>query len=408
MGGKDGVALFEYAIFLLLGCAMLWSWNMFMACATYFQRRFSSSPWILANFQSMIIVVSTVTNLGGTLLLSSRQATANYPRRIATSLIINVAVFTLLALSTVLFRHASATPYLLFTLVCVFFAALSTGFSQNGVFAFVNRFGGTCTQAIMTGQGVAGVLPAIAQIVSVLAIPPSVGTDAEDPAGASPKSAFAYFLTATAVSGLCLALFLLLLRRHAISLSTPANSPTTPTAAKKSVSLLVLLRKLRWLAFAIWLSFTVTMVFPIFTQSILSTRPLASNPARVFQPDVFIPLGFLLWNVGDLSGRLACGFPGLTTASPRVLALAAVARIVFVPIYLLCNVKGAGARVESDLFYWIVQLAFGASNGWIGSCCMMAAPSFVEEEEREACGGFMGLALVVGLTTGSVVSFFVL
>lgn len=38
---------------------------------------------------------------------------------------------------------------------------------------------------------------------------------------------------------------------------------------------------------------------------------------------------------------------------------------------------------------------------------MMAAPEHVEEGEREATGGFMGLNLVGGLTVGSLLSFFV-
>lgn len=36
---------------------------------------------------------------------------------------------------------------------------------------------------------------------------------------------------------------------------------------------------------------------------------------------------------------------------------------------------------------------------------MIAAASFVDAEEREAAGGFMGLILVWGLTIGSLLSF---
>lgn len=85
-----------------------------------------------------------------------------------------------------------------------------------------------------------------------------------------------------------------------------------------------------------------------------------------------------------------------------------MARLVFVPLYLLCNVGGRGARVQSDLFYLaLVQLLFGVSNGYLGSSCMMGAGEWVQQEEREAAGGFMGLCLVAGLTVGSLLSFFV-
>lgn len=35
----------------------------------------------------------------------------------------------------------------------------------------------------------------------------------------------------------------------------------------------------------------------------------------------------------------------------------------------------------------------------------MKAPQYVDAEEREAAGGFMGLMLVGGLTVGSLMSF---
>ena len=36
---------------------------------------------------------------------------------------------------------------------------------------------------------------------------------------------------------------------------------------------------------------------------------------------------------------------------------------------------------------------------------MMGTNEWVEDGEREAAGGFMGLSLVAGLTTGSLLSF---
>ena len=97
----------------------------------------------------MILGVSTLTNMGVMMYLSNRQSSANYPYRICISLVLNCVTFTLLALSTVTF-HVGSTVYLIFTLLSVLIASAGCGFSQNGVFAFVNTFGGTYTQAIMT------------------------------------------------------------------------------------------------------------------------------------------------------------------------------------------------------------------------------------------------------------------
>jgi equilibrative nucleoside transporter 1/2/3 len=246
--------------------------------------------------------------------------------------------------------------------------------------------------------------------VSVLAIPQSKAGSGK----ASPKSAFAYFMTATVVSSVCLVLFMILLSRHDISINAKSQSKPLfssdsdseeEISVRRSVPLMNLWRKLKLTSFAIFFNFCLTMVFPVFTQAILSVRPEGSG--RAFQPDVFIPTAFLLWNVGDLSGRIVCGWERLTVKDPRWLAFWAVSRAAFIPLYFMCNIGGKGAAIESDLFYWLIQLGFGLSSGWISSSCMIVAPDYVDEDEKEACGGFMGLCLVLGLTTGSMLSFFV-
>lgn len=148
------------------------------------------------------------------------------------------------------------------------------------------------------------------------------------------------------------------------------------------------------------------MVFPVFTQEILSVRDPSTSP-RPFQKASFIPLAFLLWNVGDLVGRLLTLVPQLRFIQyPRSLFAFSLFRIAFIPLYLLCNIRGRGAAINSDTFYLIiVQFLFGLSNGWLGSNCMMGAVEWVDVDEREAAGGFMGLMLVAGLTVGSLLSF---
>jgi equilibrative nucleoside transporter 1/2/3 len=290
-------------------------------------------------------------------------------------------------------------------------ASLATGLCQNGVFAFVSGFGREeYTQGIMAGQGISGVLPALTQIISVLSVPKKqhhAGTPQE-----SSTSAFAYFLTATIVSTLTLVAFFYLLSRasskHRLQQThseTPDLSDSTHSI-RKSIPLTRLLRKLFWLAGAIFTTFAVTMFFPVFTSRIVSVRDPATAP-RLFQPATFIPLGFFFWNLGDLIGRTGPALPALRlTHRPRFLFFMAIARLGFVPLYFLCNIGGKGASISSDFFYlFIVQLLFGLTNGYLGSSCMMGFAEYVESEELEAAGGFMSLCLVGGLTVGSFLSF---
>jgi solute carrier family 29 (equilibrative nucleoside transporter), member 1/2/3 len=397
--------------------------NMFLAAAPYFQHRFRSSPWILNHFQAAEISVSTVTNLGSMLLLTKLQRGANYPRRISKSLVISTAVFAVLSVSTLI--KTAAGGYFGFLLVAILFTSLATGLIQNGLFSFTTGFGrNEYTQAIMTGQAVAGVLPPLAQIISVAAVPPKKNRDGEaDAEDESPTSALIYFLTATAISVISLLAFFYLLRRKANKealssapkattddasegdaltgaprLSTASHDSQPPTT-KPSIPLSTLFRKLPFLALGVFLCFGITMVFPVFTASISSVSNIDDA--------IFIPLAFLLWNLGDLLGRLVTLSPRVSlTHYPFALFCLAMARLLFIPLYFLCNIKGRGAAVSSDFFYlFIVQFFFGLTNGYLGSSCMMGAGDWVLPEEREAAGGFMGLMLVGGLTVGSLLSF---
>lgn len=214
------------------------------------------------------------------------------------------------------------------------------------------------------------------------------------------------------MSTLALVAFLYLVRRHrshgvtshAVDDQNGAEQEDPPE--RKVVGLWTLCKKLRWLATAVFLCFAVTMVFPVFTQEILSVRDPSTSP-RLFQKASFIPLAFLLWNAGDLVGRLLTLVPQLRLIQyPRFLFAFSLLRLAFIPLYLLCNVRGQGAAINSDTFYLIiVQFLFGLSNGWLGSNCMMGAVEWVDVDEREAAGGFMGLMLVAGLTVGSLLSF---
>lgn len=292
----------------------------------------------------------------------------------------------------------------------VFISSLAASLNQNGLFAYVSGFAqARYTQAIMAGQAVAGVLPCIVQVISVLAVPEDSVSESEDTRQSrAAKSAFAYFGTATGVSALALLAFLFLLRRQKYTnpVALPEEGDGKPT--KKEVPLLTLFGKLRWIALAIYLCFTVTMVFPVFTAEIQSVRNDEHLP-RIFQPPVFVPIAFLFWNVGDLIGRVIVLLPRFKiTHLPSVVFFISVARIVFIPLYMMCNVGGAGAYISSDFFYlFIVQGLFGVTNGYICSLCMIGAAEMVEPDERQAAGGFMGLMLVAGLTTGSLLSFLI-
>jgi equilibrative nucleoside transporter 1/2/3 len=155
-------------------------------------------------------------------------------------------------------------------------------------------------------------------------------------------------------------------------------------------------------------------VFPPIT---ISVQPL--NPDT--HPLVFSAVHFLLFNIGDLAGRLLCSFPRLLVWSRSRLVLFSLARTLFIPLFLACNVQrpssvpGAPSSapwIASDLLFFMLMLAFGASNGYVGTMGMIAAPS-LEHNERlkgrredvDTAATVATFCLTMGLAIGSVASF---
>ncbi|KAI1431648.1 nucleoside transporter [Xylaria sp. CBS 124048] len=407
----------EYGVFLALGIAMLWAWNMFVAAAPYFQFRFQADDWALQNFPSAIISVYTLTTLGSMTVLAHKQHSASYTFRISSALYLTVVVFALLTISSKTFLHVDSTTYLAFVLMMVAFSAVGCGLMQNGALVLASSFKRPeYLQAIMAGQGIAGVLPSLVQVISILVSSrPGIIQETTSTEADKATAAFIYFLTAVIISIVTLFAFGPLVHRHNKKIEKQAAGRMTASmtsddeaedAPRTIVPMTTLFRKLFWVATGVFVCFVVTMLFPVFTPKIMSVTP-PENAGALLQPAAFVPLAFFFWNIGDLSGRALALYVSWQHR-PVALFVISIVRSVFLPLYFLCNINGHGAVVNSDLFYLlIVQVPFGLSNGWLSSNCMMSAGKWVDESEREASGGFMGLCLVAGLSAGSLLSFFV-
>ncbi|KAG6856709.1 hypothetical protein H0H87_001498 [Tephrocybe sp. NHM501043] len=71
--------------------------------------------------------------------------------------------------------------------------------------------------------------------------------------------------------------------------------------------------------------------------------------------------------------------------------------------------------ITSDLFFMLILLAFGVSNGYVSSLCMMSAPSLDHnqrlenrKEDVDVAATIVNFSLVAGLALGSIASFAVM
>jgi len=98
-------------------------------------------------------------------------------------------------------------------------------------------------------------------------------------------------------------------------------------------------------------------------------------------PLLFSAVHFLVFNIGDLSGRYLCSFPRLLVWSANRLLTMSISRTFFILLFLMCNIQRPSSDVHSppiissDILYMLILLAFGVSNGYVASMCMISVTS---------------------------------
>ena len=186
------------------------------------------------------------------------------------------------------------------------------------------------------------------------------------------------------------------------------------------------LRAVKGPAFCIFFTFFVTLsLFPSWTSHLRSihqcddssSHAAVSDMARRLQNDLYTPFTFLLFNVGDLGGRLLAGKLPVSRilrnhTFSATLVMAACARCLFFPLLLLCIGGGDG----NDLSHNVedgqdarlrIQSLLALSNGFLISLAFMHAPTLIPATaaSQEKSSEILTFALSFGLLSGSLFSF---
>ncbi|KAK2717473.1 hypothetical protein QYM36_006298 [Artemia franciscana] len=97
-----------------------------------------------------------------------------------------------------------------------------------------------------------------------------------------------------------------------------------------------------------------------------------------------------------------------TVALTRTPVYSCVLRILFTPMFLLCNYqpKGVtGTAPRNDWVYWIIGIVFGLPQDYLTSLEMMWGPKTVTPEEQSTEGKFCGAYLITGIIAAIGFSF---
>ncbi|BGP38966.1 hypothetical protein JCM10449v2_002904 [Rhodotorula kratochvilovae] len=426
-------------IFFVLGACILLSWNTTIVAGSYYGARLAGSPFE-TSFASFNALTFTTANLVFLAHANATQGTANLSRRISLSILVLAANLALFIISTVV-KDIPAGLFFAFLITSSIVLAASASYLQNAVVALSASFGPSYLNQILSGQGAIGFAVAMIQFIAAYGAvkaawkTPTSGFVVQDnstilsldnplrlaaraavPPEPVRQTAFSFFLAVGIFAAVSFVCYIVLVRLPLYRLVVRASFDADATASKddsssSGVSMRAVERKVRHLGIAMFLVFGVTLaVFPSITSTIISVKSGDPDARLLQRPELFVPLGFAVFAGGDWLGRLMPQWERLAWTNWKALMACSVARVVFVPLFLMCNQTTGGdgrALIHSDLAFFAIMLVFAVSNGYFSTLIMLASvvePS-LEPDEVEVAATCLAFYLTAGLAVGSFLSF---
>ena len=154
--------------------------------------------------------------------------------------------------------------------------------------------------------------------------------------------------------------------------------------------------------FMISLSFMTTfIIFPgCFLQSSFDFMSSLGDSEFTWY-SLFVVIAF---NIIDTVGRQA---GGICKPSNCVIYLLGFLRLVFIAttVYIpLAERQGDTSFITSDGFKLANLFLFSISNGFVSTVLAIKAPGFVPPKQREQLGTSIGLFLIIGIASGSLIA----
>lgn len=420
-----------YFVFYLLGMGTLLPWNFFISVSSFWNYKFrdvtnTSNLWesetpdhmvksghqtkLQEEFTSYLAIASNIPNAMFVILNALIGQNIQLKYRIFISLGLVIGFFGVVLVFSETNSDEWQKKFMVLILILVVLINCCSAIFQGGVFGVAGKFPPKYIGAVMAGQAMGGVFPALVDIGVI-----SADVEAKD-------TGFACFLIATLCLIASFVSFAWVRRTKFFKFyaETPLNAnrlqmegpdvlvPDTP-------SLFTVVTRSWHYCLAIYVTFSTTLaVFPAITVLVQSRfndhDPTSKSWANLY----FTPVTcFLLFNVGDYLGRILSSrlqWPGHNQRGKFILLVASIIRIGFIPLFMFCNVapdrRSLPVVFHSDIVYVLFMATFAVSNGYLGNMCMVHGPKlFHSSQLQESAAMILVACLVLGTSTGSFLSY---
>ncbi|KAI9293879.1 hypothetical protein K502DRAFT_366318 [Neoconidiobolus thromboides FSU 785] len=400
-----------YIIFFLQGLGTVLPWNVLITASDFFKYIYTGSNYN-NNFQNYFSVIFMAVQLIFLVPAIVTQRKGFLFNRILINLITTSVLFAFL----LTFPFLNLGPNTMFglTMIPLILYGVAGVFAITDVYGLASIFPPIYIQGVMSGQAIGGVAVALFQlIISYTGLNnPNVSPDSVIERG---KVYFGVALTISIIN----IISLLLLPKVSIYQHyylKGSNEEGTMALNKSSLrtklkAMSIAFKKVWILAISVMLVFLVTLsIFPSITAAIKTSQPDSS----LVYKSLFVSIHFVVYNVGDLVGRLILGVNILRPKRSYIILLLSLLRFIFFFLFLTNNIDLGNEVLNSKLYhlfnndslYFFFIFIFAVSSGYLGSGSMVLAPSLVENPELIShVGNVMAFSLTMGLALGSFLSF---
>ncbi|KAB0795972.1 hypothetical protein PPYR_10033 [Photinus pyralis] len=439
-----------YAAFILGGAGFLLPYNSFIMAMDYFKVRYPGTP-VVFDMSLVYIVVAFITVLGNNLLVETFTLSARINFGYFISFVTLIFVITCELWWEVFGELTSYTV----NLGAVAVVAVGCTVQQSSFYGYTSMLPSRYTQAVMVGESASGVFMSLVRVLTRLLVSEIRG------------STFYFFQVSASAVATCFAMYHLIRRTDfiqfyialsdraktritleptedagliettdsrygvlkiqssppptgtALSFTNPVYEPSAPaptykvedvvirgrtsTSARGGVSGIRRGIQSRWEITKAIYPYMISICLAYFTT--LCMYPGVVSEITSCNLGSWMPVLMMsMFNGADLFGKMISSSSSYWTGWRLVRFC--VIRLFLIPLILMCAMPRASPLLSEEIFPFFFVLVLGLTNGVFGSVPIIQAPSKVEDYHRELTGNMMTLSYNFGLTTGSLMAYF--
>eukprot|EP01111_Echinosteliopsis_oligospora_P013565 TRINITY_DN4895_c0_g1_i1.p1 TRINITY_DN4895_c0_g1~~TRINITY_DN4895_c0_g1_i1.p1 ORF type:complete len:431 (-),score=65.89 TRINITY_DN4895_c0_g1_i1:20-1312(-) len=370
-----------FIIFVILGTGLLLPWNAFICANPYFTTLYSNTfvfyLSLAYNWSSVICLILSVKFM----------PRFSFSGRVFTFFGLDFVVLMLVPfIYNIMGEHKQ--PAMAATLLCVFLTGVASSILIGTIIGLASLFPPQYIGAIMTGNGVAGILTSLLSIITTLTFP--------DTFQGQKEIGIVYFMISAFVIVICVMGYLVLqklpitkyyLRKFEQDKLTQSSKVNDAYGGNGSgsVSSIAVFRKVWREALCVWFVFFVSLsLFPSLTSMATVSTSLSAQWFSILFTATFM--------VGDFIGRSLPKW--VIIFSPKNLWIPIVLRVGFFPLFLFYIKPHI---LDDQTLAFIIMFFFSLTNGYCGTLAMMFGPTSADNHEKETAGFIMSFMLNFGI-----------